>query len=83
MIAAQDGNYEMARILLKEGKCKKDQVDVVNHGISIHFFVCVAYTYSMYMYLCVHIIITLLLTICMHMYMHDLIYILYCMIQCQ
>ena len=46
MIAAQDGNNEMARILLNEGKCKKDQADVVNHGINMHFFVCVVYTFT-------------------------------------
>ena len=33
MIAAQDGNTDMARILLTEGKCKKDQVDGVNYEL--------------------------------------------------
>ena len=33
MIAAQKGHDEMARILLGEGKCKKDQVDAVNDGL--------------------------------------------------
>ena len=33
MIAAQNGDTDMARILLREGKCKKDQVDVVNYDL--------------------------------------------------
>ena len=36
MIAAQKGHDEIARILLKEGKCKKDQVDAVNDTICIY-----------------------------------------------
>ena len=31
MIAAEKGNNDMARILLREGKCNKDQVDGVNY----------------------------------------------------
>ena len=33
MIAAQKGHNEMVRILLGEGKCKKDQADAVNDGL--------------------------------------------------
>ena len=33
MIAAEKGNNDMARILLREGKCNKDQVDVVNYEL--------------------------------------------------
>ena len=33
MIAAQKGHDELVRILLRDGKCKKDQADAVNDGL--------------------------------------------------
>ena len=45
MIAAQKGHGEMVRILLREGKCKKDQIDAVNDGLQ--------YVYMLELVLCV------------------------------